>query len=208
MGYINKSTINSSLYDANTDGTINSGDMLSILKEINGTFTNNKKISGTFQINSSDPKNFLSIKNSSNLAVSLGVGGVNAHLISAESIICGTSTSSDFSGVAINGSTGSVKAKSFNNISLESMKKNITKFEDALEIIKNSDIYEYNFKDEEDTEKKHIGFIIEDISEGKYKTSEKVLSSNKKAIESYSMVSIEWRALQQILERLEILERK
>ena len=33
MGYINKSAINSSLYDANSDGTINSGDMLSLKKE-------------------------------------------------------------------------------------------------------------------------------------------------------------------------------
>ena len=88
------------------------------------------------------------------------------------------------------------------------MKKNILKFGDALEIIKNSTIYEYNFKTEEDTEKKHIGFVIGDVTKNKYKTPETVLSQNKKGIENYSMCSIEWRALQQILERLETVERK
>ncbi len=117
--------------------------------------------------------------------------------------------------ISMLGYSGTITAKSFNNSSLESMKKNITKFEDALEIIKNSDIYEYNFKTEKDSERKHVGFIIEDESKGKYKTSERVLSEDKKAIESYSMNSIAWRAIQQILkivenlkQRLEVLEEK
>lgn len=208
LGYIGKTSIMSSLYDVNGDGTIDVFDAQDMLEIINGTKTNNKKISGTFQIDSSNPKNFISIKNGSNLAVSIGVGGVNAHLVSADNIIVGNIRASTFGGVALNGSNGTVSAKAFNNTSLESMKKNITEFRDALEIIKNSNIYEYNFKDEEDTEKKHIGFVVGDVTKNKYKTPEVVVSSNKKGIESYSMSSIEWRALQQLLEKIEKLENK
>ena len=208
LGYIGKTSITSALYDVNGDGQVDVFDAQDMIEIANGTQSNNKKISGTFQINSSNPKNFIAIKNGNNLAVSIGIGGVNAHLVSADNIIVGNIKASTFGGVALNGNNGTVSAKAFNNTSLESMKKNIVKFDDALEIIKNSNIYEYNFKDEDDTDKKHIGFVIGDITKNKYKTPNEVLSSNKKGIENYSMSSIEWRALQQILERLEIVERK
>ncbi len=208
LGYIGKTSITSALYDVNGDGQVDVFDAQDMIEIANGTQSNNKKISGTFQINSSNPKNFIVIKNGNNLAVSIGTGGVNAHLVSADNIIVGNIKASTFGGVALNGNNGTVSAKAFNNTSLESMKKNILKFGDALEIIKNSTIYEYNFKTEEDTEKKHIGFVIGDVTKNKYKTPETVLSQNKKGIENYSMCSIEWRALQQILERLETVERK
>ena len=206
LGYIGKTSIISSLYDINGDGQVDVFDAQDILQIANGTQTNNKKISGTFQINSSNPKDFISIKSGNTTAVSIGVGGINSHIVSADNIIVGNIKASTFGGVALNGNNGTVSAKAFNNTSLESMKKNIVKFDDALEIIKNSNIYEYNFKDEDDTDKKHIGFVIGDITKNKYKTPNEVLSSNKKGIENYSMSSIEWRALQQILKRLEIVE--
>lgn len=111
-------------------------------------------------------------------------------------------------GTVFNADKDGVSAKTFNNSSIESIKKNITKFEDALEIIKNSEIYEYNFKTEEDTEQKHIGFIIGDITDNKYKTPQRVLSKDKKAIENYSMASINWKATQQILELIERIEKR
>ena len=207
--HINKTSISSNLYNLNEDTEVDTFDAQTMLKIINKTQSNNKNISGTFEINTNNPKNFISIKNNNNLAVSIGVGGINTHLLSAEAIICGVQTGiTSFSGVAINGEKGSVVAKSYDNLSLESIKKNIVKFDDALEIIKDSTIYEYNFKDEEDTARKHIGFVIGDVTKNKYKTPNEVLSSNKKGIENYSMCSIEWRALQQMLERLEIVERK
>ena len=77
--------------------------------------------------------------------------------------------------------------------SLESIKKNITKFSGGLDIVKNSDIYEYNFKIENDTDKKHIGFIIGD----NYKTPYEVLGNTGTNIEPYSAVSILWNAVQE-----------
>ena len=91
-----------------------------------------------------------------------------------------------------------------NNLSLESIKKNINKFDNALSIIENSEIYEYNFKTEKDTEKKHVGFVIGD----KYNTPNIVKSNNGKAIESYTMSAITWKAIQELSQRLKILEEK
>lgn len=203
VDYVGTTSITSSLYNLNGDGSIDVFDAQAMLKIINGTQANTKSVSGNLEINTNNPKNFISIKSGNTLAVSIGVGGINTHLLSAESIICGVQTGLEsFSGVAINGKTGSVSAKSYNNISLESIKKNITKFDNALDIIKNSEIYEYNFKTEKDTDKRHVGFVIGE----KYNTPAIVKSSDGKAIESYTMSAIEWRALQEIVKRLEIVE--
>lgn len=205
FGNISNTSITSTLYDIDNDGSVDIMDAQAMLDIINNKKTNTKQISGTFQINTNNPKNFISIKNENNLAVSIGVGGINTHILTAQNIVCGVSSSLDPNfGVKINGNTGVVYAKNFNNTSLENIKKNITKFNDALEIIKNSEIYEYNFKTEKDTDKKHVGFVIGD----KYNTPNIVKSSTGEAIESYTMSSINWRALQQVIERLEIVERK
>lgn len=205
FGNISNTSITSTLYDIDNDGSVDIMDAQAMLDIINNKKTNTKQISGTFQINTNNPKNFISIKNENNLAVSIGVGGINTHILTAQNIVCGVSSSLDPNfGVKINGNTGVVYAKNFNNTSLENIKKNITKFNDALEIIKNSEIYEYNFKTEKDTDKKHVGFVIGD----KYNTPNIVKSSTGEVIESYTMSSINWRALQQVIERLEIVERK
>lgn len=101
-------------------------------------------------------------------------------------------------------SDGTISGTNITNRSLEILKKNITKFDNALDIIKNSEIYEYNFRTEEDTEKKHVGFVIGK----KYNTPEIVKSNDGKAIESYTMSAINWRGLQEIIKRLEAIERK
>lgn len=78
--------------------------------------------------------------------------------------------------------------------SLEEIKKNIKKSnKNAIDIIKNSEIYEYNLKTEEDTDKKHIGFVIGE----KYKTPSEVISKSKDGIDTYSMTSLLWLALKQ-----------
>ena len=96
LGYIGKTSITSALYDVNGDGQVDVFDAQDMIEIANGTQSNNKKISGTFQINSSNPKNFIAIKNGNNLAVSIGTGGVNAHLVSADNIIAGNIKASTF----------------------------------------------------------------------------------------------------------------
>ncbi|MCI8397777.1 MAG: tail fiber domain-containing protein [Clostridia bacterium] len=203
LGYISN---DNNLFDVNEDGQVNIKDSQKIVQVTQGTGSFTKKISGTFQINSTDPKNCITVKRNGSLAVSIGTGGVNSKFISAENIVCGTQSTAtnSFFGVTINGQEGTVYAESYNNLSLESIKKNINKFDNALSIIENSEIYEYNFKTEKDTEKKHVGFVIGD----KYNTPNIVKSNNGKAIESYTMSAITWKAIQELSQRLKILEEK
>ena len=78
--------------------------------------------------------------------------------------------------------------------SLESIKKNISESEiNALEIIKNAKVYSYNLKTEKDTDKKHIGFVIGD----KYNTPDEVIAKSGKGIDTYTMASLMWKALQE-----------
>lgn len=85
--------------------------------------------------------------------------------------------------------------------SLESMKKNIKKFTNALELVKNSDIYTYNFKHEDDEDKPHIGLVIGE----NYNTPNELVSKSGEGIDTYSMISVLWKAVQEqqtIIEKL------
>lgn len=94
----------------------------------------------------------------------------------------------------------SVTTQTVTQTSLEKIKKNITKFNrNAVEIIKNSSIYEYNLKSEKNTDKKHIGFVIGE----KYNTPNEVISNDGQGIDAYSQRSITWKAVQEIIEVLE-----
>lgn len=89
--------------------------------------------------------------------------------------------------------------------SLESIKKNISKFnKNATDIINNSDIYEYNLKSDKDTDKKIIGFIIGD----KYRTPDEVISKDGQAVALYSAIGILWKAFQEQSKRIEELEKE
>lgn len=90
--------------------------------------------------------------------------------------------------------------------SKESKKKNIEICnENVIEIIKNSEIYTYNFKFEKDEDRKHIGFIIGD-EDGIYKTPELIISSSGEGIDSYTMCSILWKAVQELIVEVEKLK--
>ena len=87
--------------------------------------------------------------------------------------------------------------------SLEETKKNISKVEEnALEIVKNAEIYNYNLKPEKDTDKKHYGFVIGE----KYKTPKEVIASSGEGIDIYSMCSILWKAVQEQQKQIEELK--
>ena len=143
--------------------------------------------------------------------------GIGTYVLTAETIVCtGMNSTLNTPRILLNGrdgaiyadgniwSDGTISGMNITNRSLENIKKNITKFDNALDIIKNSEIYEYNFKTEKDTDKKHVGFVIGE----KYNTPSIVKSNDGKAIESYTMSAIEWRALQELIKRLETVERK
>ncbi len=86
--------------------------------------------------------------------------------------------------------------------SLESQKKNFEKMQDnALNIINDIDIYKYNLKSEEDTDKKHIGFVIGD----NYKYSKEVTSNDNTGVDIYSFVSLCCKAIQEQQTQIEML---
>lgn len=88
--------------------------------------------------------------------------------------------------------------------SLESQKKNFKKFNNALDILKNIDIYEYNLKSEKDNDKKHIGFVIGD----KFKYSKEVTSKDNDGVDTYSFISVCCKAIQEQQEMIEQLQEK
>ena len=89
--------------------------------------------------------------------------------------------------------------------SLAKKKKNFEKLQDnALQIIKNIDIYKYNLKGEDDTDKKHIGFVIGD----KYKYSKEVTSNDNTGVDLYSFVSVCCKAIQEQQEQIKQLQNK
>ena len=84
------------------------------------------------------------------------------------------------------------------NGSLKSIKKNIRKLNtNAIELIKNADICSYNLKSEKKGAKKHIGLVI---GEG-YNCPDEVISENGQGVEQYSMTSVAWKAIQELIKK-------
>lgn len=108
--------------------------------------------------------------------------------------------SSTFSSMTPNG----VWAPSFNNTSIEEVKKNIEKIKsNAMELINGTDLYNYNYKGESDKDKKHIGIVIGD----NYNYAKEILSSDGKGVDLYSMISVAWKALKEQQEQIETMQK-
>ena len=88
--------------------------------------------------------------------------------------------------------------------SKEESKKNFEKLEDALNIVKDIDIYKYNLKAEEDGTKKHIGFVIGD----NYRYSKEVTSTENDGADIYSLASVCLKAIQEQQELIEQLQKE
>ncbi len=87
--------------------------------------------------------------------------------------------------------------------SLAELKEGFEKYENALETIKNIDIYKYKFKDE-NCSKKHIGFVI-----GKdFKYSQELTDDDNRTVELYSFISVCCKAIQEQQEEIEKLKKQ
>lgn len=149
--------------------------------------------------------NSFKIGDNSNYCLFADDGSINA----TKSVYCtGDITATNWLyGYAGIHSDGYVSGKAFIDNSRKEIKKNIEKYnENALEEILNTDIYKYNYKNEDDEKKKHIGFVIGD--EYNYSKQITSLDDNNKEIGAniYSMVSIAFKAIQEQQEQIEKLQ--
>lgn len=88
--------------------------------------------------------------------------------------------------------------------SLESEKKNFEKFNEGLNIIKDIDIYQYNLKFENNTDKKHIGFVIGN----KYNYRKEITTDKNDGVDVYSFVSVCCQAIKEQQEQIEQMKKE
>ena len=106
---------------------------------------------------------------------------------------------------------GAMHANAYHYDSLKELKKNIKKYEEnAIDIVKKADLYKFNYKSESEETKQHVGFIIGE----EFSTPDIIISNDGKGINSYSMTSVAWKAIQEqqeiienLLTRIEKLEK-
>lgn len=96
------------------------------------------------------------------------------------------------------------RAFDFVPLSLAEKKENFEKLENALDIVKDVDIYKYNFKNEKSKSKKHIGFVIGD----KFKYRKEITSSENDGANLYAMISVLWKAVQEQQKEIEELKER
>ncbi len=151
-------------------------------------------------VDSLDIRNYISVSHKND---SQGIYIGTMDIDNSDTTYIALDDNNELTAISLCGYNGSIEAKAFNNISLEERKKNITIFDkNAIDIIKNSDIYEYNYKTEKDTDKKHVGFIIGP----KYRTPKEAISADGESIDIYALCSIMSKAMKDITNRLEKLE--
>ena len=97
---------------------------------------------------------------------------------------------------------GTVSAMRLEQVSKETQKKNIKKFTKGLDIINQIDIYEFNYKNEKNEDKKHIGFIIGD----NYNYSKRATNNNNNSVDLYSFISVCCKAIQELEEEINKLK--
>ena len=73
----------------------------------------------------------------------------------------------------------------------------------AKEILQNTDIYKYNFKTEEDTDKKHIGFVIGD----NFNYSQAITSGENNGVDIYAMTSVLWQVAKEQQQEIDELKK-
>ena len=106
--------------------------------------------------------------------------------------------------IYLNGNSVNITCVSLTQTSKEEEKKNFKKLKNALDIVKDVDIYEYNLKFEKDKDKKHIGFVIGD----KYNYRKEITSIENDGVDTYSMISVLWQAVKEQQEQIEELKKK
>lgn len=79
-------------------------------------------------------------------------------------------------------------------------KKNISDYSiDALQQVKTTKVHEYHMNDDSDTEKKRLGLIYDEVPAD-------IANISGEGVDAYAMSTMLWRAVQQLGEKIEVLE--
>ena len=184
-------------YDFSHDGILNSLDSYWLAKIVYGT----ERGIAIFKIDTSKSDRAIQlISGIGDIRASIGIFGSYFENI--------TSKNANFNTLGIENdifmANGNITCVSLTQTSKAESKKNFEKLQNGLDIVKNTDIYKYNFKTEEDDNKKHIGFVIGD----KYKYSKEVTSKENDGVDVYSFVSVCCKAIQEQQEQIEKLQKE
>ena len=106
--------------------------------------------------------------------------------------------------IQCDGTNGNVRCVSLTQTSLADEKKNFVLLDNALQIVKDTDIYKYNFKFEDDKSKKHIGFVIGDD----FNYRKELTSLDNDGVDVYSMASVLWQAVKEQQKEIEELKER
>lgn len=196
-------------YDLNNNHLIDGQDSLRISKIVNGVLSSAQICK--YIINSQDPTRCISITdvNESNDIAVFGMFGGYVRDLSALQMTIKNNLSFQASEtnrktISMFAETGTITCVSLTQTSEEKYKKDFEKLENALDIIKNIDIYKYHMKEENDTDKKHIGFVIGD----KFNYSKEVTSKENDSVELYSYISLCCKAIQEQQEQIKQLQER
>lgn len=149
-----------------------------------------------------------SIKASSGFMYSIGYdvpstgGGYNINFKSALAL-----KSADPTTLIVGAGFSDVELKSGASItSLAEKKENILPCTNALSAVQNTDVYYFNYKDDEVKRSKiqKVGFVI---GEG-YNLDRRLLSKNGDAIDIYNAIGLNWRATQQLYEKIKTQQKQ
>lgn len=95
-----------------------------------------------------------------------------------------------------------MKCQDYRNYSKLESKENIEKFsKSGLDIIRNTEIYNYDYKNT-NRKKRKIGFIIDE----NYKYSREITDDEESSVDLYAMISVAYKAIQELQKKIEVLE--
>ena len=197
MGEITPTEEDYTKYDLNNSGTIDSVDYIRVFYYFREGITTTNY--GKFEISLPKENKLMSARTGYIDAYDQLVSGFNYNNLISENL------SIKFEGnetIKATGSTGNITCVSLTQTSKEDVKKNFEKLTNAKEILKATDIYKYNLKDEKDNEKKHVGLVIGE----KFNYSKEITSKDNSGVDLYSMVSVLWQVVKEQQEEIEKLK--
>lgn len=198
-----------------TLGNVTIGKGTSGLIAMNGTYQSNYfdgiynvggmyyRMNGTyrFRVASASNSPYISLYNSS------GYETVKAETLNSSGYLT-VNNSSGTTTIDLVGSTGVVSCVRVVQTSQEKNKKNFELYDNALEEVLKTDIYKYNLFNEEDGDKKHVGFVIGENRNYSHDITAVDEEGKEIGVDDYSMISVLWKAVQEQQKQIEELKNK